>query len=172
MKSCTNGVMFDAQKFPLFSSVTGYNTLLRSGDCLYIPAFFWHQVNSTQMTISLNIFWGNHNFLEKLVRNKAVKTSFEHWVLNIIEQNHPFSSFKRILANLEEQLVLFLYDQWKETISSEFAKQLTLLIVEHLKPSLGNNFEKSLPSKDKKYSQRLRIRGLMHRAGKRPILKH
>ena len=34
-----------------------YGTL-NSSDALYIPAFYWHQVTSDEMTVSLNSFWG------------------------------------------------------------------------------------------------------------------
>ena len=35
-----------------------YGTL-NASDALYIPAFFWHQITTQEVTISMNSFWGN-----------------------------------------------------------------------------------------------------------------
>eukprot|EP00118_Oscarella_pearsei_P003786 m.15755 g.15755 ORF g.15755 m.15755 type:complete len:116 (+) comp26530_c0_seq1:144-491(+) len=44
--------------FPRFREVHGYETVLSPGEVLYIPAYWWHYIESERdsMTVSLN-FW-------------------------------------------------------------------------------------------------------------------
>ena len=42
---------------------------------LFIPAFWWHQVTSTEQAISVNIFWGDagvNSYLSKVMVNSFV----------------------------------------------------------------------------------------------------
>ena len=45
---------------------------------LFIPAFWWHQVTSTEQAISVNIFWGDagvNSYLSKVMVNSFCFTA-------------------------------------------------------------------------------------------------
>mmetsp|Transcript_2712 Transcript_2712/g.3656 ORF Transcript_2712/g.3656 Transcript_2712/m.3656 type:complete len:734 (+) Transcript_2712:116-2317(+) len=168
------GASPNLQQYPKFENVRGYETVLESGDMLYIPAFWWHQVCSNEMTLSINIFWGSQSFLHKVQHFPDVRKCFDYWLLNVIEQNRFFESFNRILANLKNQIHRFLYNTWGEMISLDFAEELAEGIMKYLLESMSSNDVffvnngdpfKHLPPPDEKHTQRLKIRGLMHRNG-------
>ncbi len=47
-------------KYPLFAHAQPIQVLLEPGDILFIPALYWHQVNSYCRHISVNIWWDTH----------------------------------------------------------------------------------------------------------------
>eukprot|EP00924_Labyrinthula_sp_SR-Ha-C_P006951 maker-scaffold_8-snap-gene-5.9-mRNA-1 protein AED:0.02 eAED:0.02 QI:88/0.66/0.75/1/0/0/4/178/372 len=177
-------VLFDQEtsKFSRFNQVQLWETTLTDGEALYIPAFWWHQVISEYLTVSLNVFWGSDLFVKKIQKEPVLKT-FEYWMINVLEQNRRCSNFLLILSNLEAQIERFLYNQWAEKIPKEFIQHLANLCLDHVVKTIStedkffsveevkiiqqtSSLSSFLLEKDKKHSQRLRIRGLMHRTGK------
>lgn len=133
---------------------------------------------SEEITLSINVFWGSKTFEHKIEHFKQVKPAFIYWILNVIEQNRTCKNFLKILSNLKEQIRRFLYNQWGVMISNSFSDYICLFIVQYLRTSLsesdtfhkfGIDFMDFLPPPELKHSQRLRIRGLMHRSGNERI---
>ncbi|KAK2185720.1 hypothetical protein NP493_225g01040 [Ridgeia piscesae] len=124
----------DLTKHPLFSTVTCHHCLLNQGDMLYIPAFWWHQITSTEMTISVNIFWGNrgtNDYLSKVLA-PPLWPVFSHWLLNIIEQNRQYASFSKILSRLPEAFRHFFINQWHEEATPDQLDTLVTLVMDYL----------------------------------------
>jgi len=60
----------DLGKHPNFAHAKCQWTVLRKGEMLFIPAFFWHQVSALETGISLNVFFGDQgraNYLSKVL---------------------------------------------------------------------------------------------------------
>ena len=143
---------------------------LNSGDILYIPAFFWHQVTTITKTVSLNCFWGQSgsNFDQEsysarvLNNNHEIRRAVDYWWTNIIEQNRPFSNFKRILSRLPEVVWRFFLKQWKEELNEKQVDSLVQVAMDYLKIT-------DLPERDEndnsKVPPELKIRGLRERHG-------
>merc|ERR1712179_172987 len=142
---------------------------LNSGDILYIPAFFWHQVTTITKTVSLNCFWGQtENKFDSqssyssrvLIENPQIRNAVDYWFLNIIEQNRPFSNFERILSRLPEVIERFFLKQWREMLTEKQIESLVNVAMDYL------NIE-SLPKRDEndqsKVPPELKIRGLRER---------
>lgn len=49
----------DLKMFPRFGNVTWIHGSLEKGDILYIPIFYWHQVNSFGRNLGVNFWWGH-----------------------------------------------------------------------------------------------------------------
>ena len=135
--------------------------ILEPGDMLYFPAFWWHQVTSLDLSISINMFFGNageNSFLTKIMRPPQ-SSAFHYWLLNIIEQNQILESFRRILAELREVLYQFLINQFHEYASEEQLQELVELVMKHCQ--LG-----SLPVCERTANNppKLKIRGLLWRS--------
>lgn len=47
----------DAARFPRFPTDLLLDVMLTPGDTLYIPPFWWHQVQSINVCVSVNVFW-------------------------------------------------------------------------------------------------------------------
>ena len=47
----------DLERYPLFSQAEYYETILRPGDAVYIPAGCWHYVRALTRSVSLNFIW-------------------------------------------------------------------------------------------------------------------
>ena len=54
-------------------------------------------VTSTELSISINVFWGSERFMAKLRNIDGVKAAFHLWLVNVLEQNRSVPSFSRIL---------------------------------------------------------------------------
>jgi len=103
-------------KYPLFPYQHMLDVVLKPGDMLFLPAFYWHQVTSLDASLSVNIFFGDsqrNNYINKLMRTHN-KQAFYYWVLNIIEQNRNYANFNAILRLLEDSLTIFFQKQWHE----------------------------------------------------------
>ena len=129
---------------------------------LYFPAFWWHQVTSTETTISINIFFGNdgrNNYLTKIMTGSQWD-SFKYWLLNIIEQNRTKLQFQKVLQCLPESVTNFLLKQWHEIPSEEQIQTLVKVILEYC-----NVNEIQIPEKKEHYKHAppLKIRGLLWR---------
>lgn len=146
---------------PLFSQVICDVGTLHAGDCLFIPAFYWHQVSSDPRTVSINTFYGEGgdvNFGAKIVASRFKNLSY--WILNIIEQNRGLDSFAQVAANLKPALTEFFFKQWHERLSDEALDQLEQVILSHLGYEPGQRPTYDGPAK--KHFQ-LKIRGLRWR---------
>jgi len=55
----------DLDKFPKFRDVVIHDVLLEQGDVLYVPAGWWHTVQSIELSISINRWWGTDEFVVK-----------------------------------------------------------------------------------------------------------
>ncbi|MGE0759473.1 MAG: cupin-like domain-containing protein [Pirellulaceae bacterium] len=47
----------DEERFPEFRNATPLEVELNAGDMLYLPAFWWHHVNSYEFNIAVNYWW-------------------------------------------------------------------------------------------------------------------
>lgn len=141
--------------------------LLKEGDLLYFPAFWWHQVKSPELTISINAFFGDggqNDFITKILKSKQ-RDALLYWVYNIIAQNLSFPSFPRVLVNLKDSLRNFLFKQWHESLDDSQINELNSNIISYFKfeERLNElNADESLKNKSKNPPQ-LRIRGLLQR---------
>lgn len=155
----------DMDIFPKFSDATCWECMLRAGEMLFFPAFWWHQVTSPENTISVNIFFGDageSNYLTKIMRGSQWY-GFQYWLLNIIEQNRECKQFERVLAQLPLSLENFLLKQWNEVPSVEQMEVLVKLVREYcgLDPATATFGSHANASK---HPPRLKIRGLLWRS--------
>ena len=54
----------DTAQFPLFEKATPFHCVLEPGDLLYMPPYWWHQVRSLDMAISVNYWWNRFDISE------------------------------------------------------------------------------------------------------------
>lgn len=131
-----------------------------AGDALFIPAFYWHQVTSTELTISINYFWGDagtNTYVQKLLTTR--KDAFMYWLLNIIEQNRSLPTFPAYLVRMREMISKFLFKQWHEVLNDE---QLDI-ILDEIKNYLGLSEYPTSSDISIGKSASLKIRGLLWR---------
>lgn len=50
----------DLSRFPLIEEPKPFEAFLAAGDTLFLPAFWWHHVRSTALSISVNYWWKSH----------------------------------------------------------------------------------------------------------------
>lgn len=50
----------DFERFPQLAQAHGYEVELQAGDTLFLPAFWWHQVYSETVSVSVNLFWRSY----------------------------------------------------------------------------------------------------------------
>jgi len=153
----------DLEKFPNFANAKCQYCVLEPGEMLFIPAFFWHQVNALDTGISLNMFYGDpgeNNFISKMF-HPPYQEHFFHWFLNIMEQNKSHQSFPKIISRLPEVVKHFFQKQWHEIPTSEQVDRVVQLVKDHFSidtfplPIMGEG----------KFPPVLKIRGLLHRDG-------
>ena len=152
----------DLAKHPNFANAHCQYTILHPGEMLFIPAFYWHQVSALDSGISLNMFYGDNgecNYVQKILRS-PYQPHFEHWILNIIEQNRSFESFSRILARLPEVVEHFFHKQWHDKPTEDQVDRVVTLIKNYCQL-------KELPqqTENSKFPPVLKIRGLLFRDG-------
>ena len=127
---------------------------------LFFPAFWWHQVTSTEQTISINIFFGNNGdntYLSRIMSGDQWEP-FKYWLLNIVEQNQNKSQFQLVLQHIEESLTNFLLKQWHEIPSTSQLDTLVKTVLEYCNlDAIPVNNEK------KRHAPPLKIRGLLWR---------
>ncbi|XP_074662267.1 bifunctional peptidase and arginyl-hydroxylase JMJD5-like [Tubulanus polymorphus] len=151
----------DLTRFPKFSQATCYHSIIGPGDMLFIPAFWWHQVTSLDVAISVNTFCGDagDNVYITKIMNDSRWPIFSHWFLNVIEQNRPHESFQRILSRLPEAIRAFILNKWHEHPTDEQIQVLVDLVKKHLGiEELPEDIHKS------KYPPLIKIRGLLWRS--------
>jgi hypothetical protein len=61
----------DYEKFPLFKNVQPYEVIVGPGDVLFIPAYWFHQVESSCRHLAFNLFFDIHNNMGILDRERA-----------------------------------------------------------------------------------------------------
>jgi hypothetical protein len=147
---------------PLFENIKCFHSVVRPGQLLYIPAFWWHQVTTPEVSISINVFWGDageNNYLSKVML-PPIWPSFRYWLCNIIEQNRCCESFRRTLMRFKEAVSAFLMTQWHEVINDDQMNMLQETITQYLQI---DNLPEDTKS-ETKYPPRLRIRGLLWRS--------
>jgi tRNA wybutosine-synthesizing protein 5 len=106
----------DLDKYPLFSKVKRYECLLESGDILFIPALWFHNVIALDFSVAINVFWRHLDdyFYDKkdLYGNKDLNPalkSFE-WTQKSLKElktlPEPYRTFyiKRLIDTLKENL--------------------------------------------------------------------
>lgn len=52
-----DGASHEHEQFPLFRTASYQETVLNEGDCLYIPAGWWHYVRSLTISFSVSFWW-------------------------------------------------------------------------------------------------------------------
>jgi hypothetical protein len=159
----------DYERFPLMTDVTCMEADIRAGDVVFVPSFFYHQVNSLEpATISINIFFGprgDDNYVAKLLTEPR-SNAFNYWLLNIIVQNRYTPSFKNLInEDLSGSIRNFLYKQFHENTTREQSKVMIDWIKEYLK-ELGETYlpENSSSTETRRNPRQLKIRGLSWRS--------
>jgi len=154
----------DFEKCPLFKNVHCHTGVLNPGDMLFIPAFWWHQVTSLTNSTSVNVFFGDpgtSDYIQRITKAPVVN-SFHYWLLNIVEQNREYESFKRSLERLDQCIQYFILKQFHEELSEELTIELRKVIMNYLKldelPEYNGNGGKHPPP--------IKIRGLRYRSAK------
>ncbi len=56
----------DLDLYPLFKEAQAYRIVLDPGDVLYLPLYWWHQVRSLDLSISINYWWHRFEFVDGL----------------------------------------------------------------------------------------------------------
>ena len=84
---------------------------------------------------------------------------FQHWLLNIIEQNRDTVQFKKVLEHLSRSLAAFVLKQWHEIPSDEQLKKLVDVVMQYLQLE-----ELPVADKNLKHAPPLKIRGLLWRS--------
>lgn len=56
----------DHEQFPLFEKATLYRCVLNPGDLLYLTPYWWHQVRSLDVSISVNYWWNRFDIDQDL----------------------------------------------------------------------------------------------------------
>lgn len=150
----------DYEKFPLMKDVVCETCVLGPGDMLFIPAFYWHQVTSDYVSISVNIFFGDLGkdvYINKVFNDR--RDILIYWISNILEQNRSYPSFQTLMASLDVALKNFFYKQWHEEIDNDKLQLLTDLLLKKFgfdeKPEKTDNLERK--------HLYLKIRGLLWR---------
>lgn len=49
--------LVDSNSFPNLNNITCFESVITTGDLLYIPAGWWHEVKSLETSISINFWW-------------------------------------------------------------------------------------------------------------------
>jgi lysine-specific demethylase 8 len=65
----------DPERFPLFEGVPRYETVVRPGELLYIPAHWWHYVRSLEISMTVTFWWRSSRIIELLGRFKEAAAS-------------------------------------------------------------------------------------------------
>lgn len=68
----------DPERFPLFSDVPVYETVVEPGDLLYIPAHWWHFVKSLEVSMTVTFWWRSSRLIELLYQFKAAAAGGGH----------------------------------------------------------------------------------------------
>jgi len=150
----------DLEKYPKFQDAVCHECWLGAGEMLFFPAFWWHQVTSTQQTISINIFFGNHGNNEYLTRimNGDQWQACKYWFLNIIQQNIGTKQFQSVLQHLPESLTYFLLKQWHEVPTEDQLNKLIRTVLDYCGLQ-----DLPITEKKRKHAPPLKIRGLLWR---------
>ena len=85
--------------------------------------------------------------------------AFQHWLLNIIEQNRSTQLFQKVLQHLPDSIAAFLLKQWHEIPSDEQLDTLVNVVMEYLDLE-----QLPKPENDVKNAPPLKIRGLLWRS--------
>lgn len=150
----------DVSKHPDFLKAQCFSCVLRGGEMLYIPAFWWHQVTSETEAVSVNVFFGDEGsncFVSRHLTSPSWP-AFKYWLLNIIEQNRPHDSFARTLERLPLCVENFLLKQFHEVATPEQLDFLLQTIMEHVGVTKLPEF-----TQGGKHPPMLKIRGLRWR---------
>ena len=157
----------DEETFNKFKNTTCRYCVVKEGDILYFPAFWWHQVTSPVLTTSVNWFFGDADFntFTTKVLKSSQRGSLMYWLFNIIQQNRPFPSFNRLLVHLKGSLQTFLVKQWHEVLTPEQTDEIYNEIIEYfnLKDLVEECMKNEAYTLKAKNPPTLRIRGLLMR---------
>lgn len=148
------------KQYPLFKDVECDTCVLKTGDMLFIPAFYFHQVTSDEVTISVNVFFGDKG--ESNYINKIIDGRFDilvYWISNIVEQNRSYPSYLTLMAHLDKALKNFIFKQWHEIIDDD---KLQILTKEILQKFGFNEKPEKVDDLERKHIY-LKIRGLLWR---------
>jgi hypothetical protein len=69
----------DFEKYPRFRKARAFEGILEPGEILFIPVFWWHQVQSLSMAISVN-FWWKPSARQRLARS-GLRIRYQHWLI-------------------------------------------------------------------------------------------
>lgn len=73
-----NGPRPNLQEFPQFNPSRGVRVELRDGDVIYLPAYWWHQVESLgEQNVNLNFWWLPSLKKQGLNWNQALRGNFQ-----------------------------------------------------------------------------------------------
>lgn len=150
----------DVSKYPDFEQAQRYECVLEQGDMLFIPAFWWHQVTSETEAVSVNVFFGDAGTNRYLSRHLTSPSwpAFRYWILNVVEQNRQYESFRRTLERLTLCVEYFLLKQYHEVATKDQLDFLVEMIMEYVGVKVLPEF-----TQGGKHPPPLKIRGLRWR---------
>jgi len=169
-------------QFPKFRDMECHECTIRDGEVLFLPFGYWHQVTSTEVTISVNCFCGDAtgDFLPKIMADGPIWDTFKYWMLNIIEQNRcmstneafTFCSRRYSQDQLQDCLQKFLWTRYKEELTDQLLDKMIQAITEYCDmqdhrqwPSSGTFDEMAAMVKPALRPPRIKIRGKNWRGG-------
>ena len=103
-------------QFPLFKNANAFNCILNPGDVLYIPPGWWHQVESLDFCISINIWFERFDIVKDEMIDFSVEEVVEEltyfikmgWDINGKDCDGEYFIFKAIRLDLENVIKAFI----------------------------------------------------------------
>jgi jumonji domain-containing protein 7 len=95
----------DLERYPLYARARPITFTVRAGELLFLPAFWWHHVTSTSVSISVNQWWSPELTqaagpnAERLLRFEYVR---DRWAA--LRKANPTLSHAHLLASIEPLL--------------------------------------------------------------------
>ena len=86
----------DYEKYPRFRKAEAIECILGPGDVLFIPAFWWHQVHSLDITVSVNFWWKPP--LRSQLSRASLRYQYRH---QVYERWQNYRSSRQKKADLE-----------------------------------------------------------------------
>ncbi|WP_342089304.1 cupin-like domain-containing protein [Dyadobacter sp. OTU695] len=106
------------EQYPLFKHANTYTLTLHTGDILYIPLYWWHLVESLDMSVSVNYWWDRFELVDGISLESAsgeqansVIQSFLKAGAKIDQKNANgesmlYKAFEMGFSNFAEQLLI------------------------------------------------------------------
>lgn len=127
----------DPARFPRFAEAEGWTGEVGPGDMLYLPAFWWHQVRSLEMGVSVSVWWSPRpeQFMTPMARRMTPVLYERDRLLTLkamVAEPGPHQGFlgmARFMAARGEAALAVLF------AGAALEDALRLLYLKHVKPS-------------------------------------